>query len=133
MPPAPTTQQMLEQLISSPSVSSTHKELDTSNVDVIELLAEWLQSMGFAIEIDTVSDRPHKANLIARSHLGDDGLVLSGHTDTVPCDEHLWQSSPFELNARDDRLYGLGTADMKSFFAFIIRALESVNLKKLKI
>ena len=123
---------MLETLISSPSVSSTHSELDSSNIKVIEALAEWLDAAGFAIEIDQVSDRPHKANLIARSHEEDNGLVLSGHTDTVPCDENLWQSSPFEINERGDRLYGLGTADMKSFFALVISALENINLKKLK-
>ena len=132
MPVVPSTKQMLEGLIASPSVSSTHSTLDSSNINVIDLLAEWLQSAGFEIEIDQVSEHPHKANLIARSRAGDDGLVLSGHTDTVPCDENLWQSSPFELNARNERLYGLGTADMKSFFALVISALENINLKKLK-
>ena len=132
MPTVPSTNQMLETLISSPSVSSTHSELDTSNIKVIQALADWLESAGFAIEIDRVSDQPHKFNLIARSHEEDDGLVLSGHTDTVPCDENLWHSSPYEINARDDRLYGLGTADMKSFFALVISALENINLKKLK-
>ena len=122
---------MLEDLISSPSVSSIHDKLDTSNIKVIELLAEWLEGMGFSVDIDAISDQPHKANLIARSRAGDDGLVLSGHTDTVPCDENLWRTSPFEVNTIDDRLYGLGTADMKSFFALVISALENINIKKL--
>ena len=131
MPTVPNARQMLEQLIASPSVSSTHEGLDTSNIKVIELLAEWLHSAGFEIEIDQVSERPHKANLIARSRPGDDGLVLSGHTDTVPCDENLWRSSPYEIDLRGDRLHGLGTADMKSFFALVLSALENIDLKKL--
>lgn len=127
----PSTNQMLEQLISSPSISSTQSDLDSSNLNVIHLLAEWLEAAGFSIEIDTITGQAHKANLIARSREGGDGLVLSGHTDTVPCDENLWQTSPFEINTIQDRLYGLGTADMKSFFALVISALENVNVKKL--
>lgn len=131
MPSVPSTKQMLEELISSPSISSTHRDLDSSNLNVIHLLAEWLEGMGFNVEIDDISKQPRKANLIARSRAGDDGLVLSGHTDTVPCDENLWRTSPFEVNTIDDRLYGLGTADMKSFFALVISALENINIKKL--
>ncbi|HCO61323.1 MAG TPA: acetylornithine deacetylase, partial [Porticoccaceae bacterium] len=56
-------------------------------------------------------------NLIATLGSGPGGLVLAGHTDTVPCDEGLWRQSPFELTERDNKLYGLGICDMKSFFA----------------
>lgn len=131
MATTPSTKKMLEQLISSPSISSTQSDLDSSNLKVIHLLAEWLEAAGFSIEIDAITGQTHKANLIARSREGDDGLVLSGHTDTVPCDENLWQTSPFEINAIENRLYGLGTADMKSFFALVISALENIDVKKL--
>ena len=40
---------------------------------------------------------PNKANLIATLGSGPGGLVLAGHTDTVPCNESLWQSDPFQL------------------------------------
>ena len=127
----PTTKKMLEKLISSPSISSTHQHLDSSNIGVINLLAEWLESAGFSIEIDTISDQPKKANLIARIGDGEDGLVLSGHTDTVPYDSDKWKYDPFELTQIGTQLLGLGTADMKSFFAFAISAVEKINLKKL--
>ena len=45
-------------------------------------------------EIQSVDDG--KFNLVARAGSGSDGLVLSGHTDTVPCDPALWSSDPFE-------------------------------------
>ena len=128
---SPPTFEMLEKLISNPSISSTHSHLDHSNINVINLLAEWFDAFGFSIEIDTFSDNPNKANLIARIGNGDDGLVLSGHTDTVPCDEKLWQSDPFTINQINNRLHGLGTADMKSFFALVISALTEIDLKKL--
>ena len=45
------------------------------------------------------------------------GIVLSGHTDVVPVDGQPWTSDPFALTARDGRLYGRGTCDMKGFIA----------------
>lgn len=43
------------------------------------------------------------------------GVVLSGHTDTVPVDGQDWHSDPFEPTVRDGRLYGRGSCDMKGF------------------
>jgi acetylornithine deacetylase len=58
--------------------------------------------------------------------------VLSGHTDTVPYDESRWQLEPFGLTEKDNRFYGLGSCDMKSFFAVIIEALNGIDLNKIK-
>ena len=55
------------------------------------------------IRIQPLPGAPEKANLIATLGRGPGGLVLSGHTDTVPYDEHLWQFSPFDVTERDDR------------------------------
>jgi acetylornithine deacetylase len=73
-----------------------------------------------------------KVNVIATLAKGEPGLVLSGHTDTVPCDEHGWESEPFSVTQRDGRLYGLGTADMKVFFPLVLEALLDMDLKRLK-
>ena len=35
---------------------------------------------------------------------GSDGLVLSGHTDTVPYDEGRWKYDPFRVTESGDRL-----------------------------
>src|SRR5690606_26681210 len=45
------------------------------------------------------------------------GIALSGHTDVVPVDGQDWQTDPWRVTERDGRLYGRGTADMKSFLA----------------
>lgn len=124
--------EMLDKLISSPSVSSTHPHIDSSNISVIHLLAEWLDACGFNIKIHSIDSHNNKANLIAKLGDGDNGLVLSGHTDTVPCDEQLWNFDPFRFTAKDDRFYGLGSSDMKSFFALVIESLSHINLNKLK-
>ena len=119
--------QMLQALISLPSVSSTRPDMDMSNRPVIDWLANLLESEGFAIRIQEIDDAPGKANLIATLGQGDDGLVLAGHTDTVPYDETGWSNDPFRLTEADNRLYGLGTSDMKSFFALAIAAARGLD------
>lgn len=117
LPPIP---DMLARLVATPSVSCTDARLDMSNLGVIELLAAWAEDLGFACRINAVGER--KYNLIATRGQGIGGLVLAGHTDTVPYDEARWQSSPFELSERQGRWYGLGTADMKGFFPLALTA-----------
>ncbi len=124
--------QMMEKLIAEPSVSSVSKEWDQSNVRVIDLLEEWLGNLGFHTDKQAIPDCPGKFNLIASAGTGNDGLVLAGHTDTVPFNENLWSSSPFRLTERNNRLYGLGSTDMKGFFALIMEAVRDLNLNNLK-
>ena len=121
----------IAELVALPSISSTLPELDMSNLGVIHWLAERLSTLGFNNEILPLPDQPHKANLIATIGKGNGGLVLAGHTDTVPIDEDGWASDPFKLHVLDDKLTGLGTTDMKSFFAIILSALEQIDLTKI--
>ena len=123
----PSLMQMLEALIAAPSVSSVSPEFDTSNRAVIDLLAHWCEDLGFETEVLPLPGQPDKANLIATLGKGPGGLVLSGHTDTVPYDEGRWNSDPFRLTERDGRLHGLGTCDMKGFFAFALQAARAVG------
>lgn len=116
---------MTQHLIGLPSISCSNPRFDMGNMAVIEQLAEWLSPLGFHCEIMPLPTQPHKANLIATHGSGPGGLVLSGHTDTVPFDEDAWQSDPFKLTEKDDRWYGLGTSDMKCFLALAIEAARS--------
>ena len=121
-PQPPSLLEMMRALIAAPSMSSVSPAFDTDNRAVIELLAHWLGDLGFAVELLPLPSQPHKANLIATLGSGPGGLVLAGHTDTVPYDEGRWRHDPFRLTERDGRLYGLGTSDMKGFFALAIEA-----------
>jgi len=124
---------MISQLVAQPSVSSTDETLDLSNRGVVDLIAEWAESIGFSVEVWPVPGRAGKANVCAR--LGGDGpggLLLSGHTDTVPWDEGSWQSDPFSVTERDGRLHGLGTADMKSFLALALEAASAYRASDLR-
>ncbi|MEN8169531.1 MAG: acetylornithine deacetylase [Pseudomonadota bacterium] len=120
--PPPSLLQMLSELIATPSMSSVSPEFDTSNRAIIDLLAAWLEPLGFNVEVLPLPNQPDKANLIATLGSGPGGLVLAGHTDTVPYDEGRWRHDPFRLTEAEGRLYGLGTSDMKGFFALAIEA-----------
>ena len=128
----PTLKQQIAELINTPSISSVNPDFDQSNVDVIHLLADWLTTLGFKIEIQTLPGQDDKANLIATLGSGPGGLVLAGHTDTVPYDEGRWKTDPFTLTEMNQRLYGLGTSDMKAFLAIAIEAARSFDAKQLK-
>jgi acetylornithine deacetylase len=123
----PETHEMIAALIATPSVSCVHADLDMSNRGVIDRVAEWSEGLGFEIEIQPIDN--DKFNLIARAGGGSDGLVLSGHTDTVPCDPSLWTSDPFTVREADDRIYGLGSCDMKSFLALALRRAAALTLR----
>ena len=128
----PTLIEMMRHLIGSPSVSSVSPEWDKSNAQVIDHLAGWCESLGFRVEHLPIAGHPGKFNLVASAGTGPEGLVLSGHTDTVPYDEARWSSDPFRLTEREDRWYGLGTCDMKGFFAVALEAISDLDLSSLK-
>nr|WP_091811021.1 acetylornithine deacetylase [Marinobacter mobilis] len=128
----PGIRDMIARLVSLPSVSSASPDWDLSNEAVVQTLAEWLRPLGFETDIMPVPGMAGKYNLIATLGRGPGGLVLSGHTDTVPYDERNWHSDPFTLSERDDRWYGLGTCDMKAFFALAIEAVRGLDARKLK-
>jgi acetylornithine deacetylase len=114
--------QFLQELVALSSVSSTNPRLDQGNRAVIDLLAQRLESLGFTIELMPLNDSGSKANLIATRGTGPGGLVLAGHTDTVPYDDELWNFNPLTITERDQRLYGLGSTDMKGFFPLALAA-----------
>jgi acetylornithine deacetylase len=127
----PSLMQMIEGLVSIPSISSVDPATDQGNLAVIELLAGWLGDLGFSIEIMQLPGSPARANLIATLGDGPGGLVLSGHTDTVPFDSGKWQHDPFRLTDTNQRLYGLGTSDMKAFLALAIESCRELSAQDL--
>lgn len=112
----------LTELVAISSVSSTLPGLDEPNRPLVYYLAERLSSVGCQVEVIDVPGKPGKVNLVATLGAGPGGLVLAGHTDTVPCEPALWRGDPWRAELRDGRIYGLGTCDMKGFFALAIEA-----------
>jgi acetylornithine deacetylase len=109
---------MIDRLIAFPTVSRD------SNLGLIEFARDELARLG--VRSTLVYDAGgRKANLFATLSAEPDrvqtgGLVLSGHTDTVPVDGQDWSSDPFRADHRDGRIHGRGSADMKGFIAIAL-------------
>ena len=102
---------MIERLIAFPTVSRD------SNLGLIEWTRDYLAGMGVKSRL-TYDAAGKKANLFATLGEGSrPGLVLSGHTDVVPVDGQAWDTDPFKASVVGDKLYGRGSADMKSYIA----------------
>jgi acetylornithine deacetylase len=88
-----------------------------SNLGLIEWVRDWLKGFGVESRL-TYDESGKKANLFATIRQGArPGIVLSGHTDVVPVDGQAWDTDPFVATLKDDRIYGRGSADMKSYIA----------------
>lgn len=117
---------MLEKLVAFDTVSRN------SNLAFIDFVRDILARHGIESRLVYNDDRT-KANLLAS--VGPDvagGIVLSGHTDVVPVDGQDWHTDPFSVVERGGRLYGRGTADMKSFLAIALAALDTMKTAPLK-
>jgi acetylornithine deacetylase len=91
-----------------------------SNLPLIELAAEHLRALGVDVRVTYNFDKT-KANLFATLGAGKPaGLILSGHTDTVPWDGQDWTIDPLGAEIKDGKLYGRGSADMKGFIAIAL-------------
>ncbi len=102
---------ILEKLISFDTTSRN------SNLALIDWVESYLSEYGIAAE-RVYDDAGTKANLYATIGPADQpGVVLSGHTDTVPVDGQDWSTDPYRLTEKDGRLYGRGTSDMKGYLA----------------
>jgi acetylornithine deacetylase/succinyl-diaminopimelate desuccinylase-like protein len=85
-----------------------------------------------------IGSAPHRPNLLVTIDSGRPGpkLGLCGHLDTKPVGEAapLWRTDPFTPTIDGDRLYGLGSTDMKGACAAMLlagaafqRAIDEVN------
>lgn len=108
---------ILERLVAFETVSRT------PNIALIDHARGLLEAAGIACTLVESEDGTN-ANLFASTGpAGAGGVMLSGHTDVVPVAGQDWTVDPFRLTARDDKLFGRGTADMKGFVACAIRAM----------
>jgi len=128
----PSVEQMIAALVAASSVSSVIAHRDQTNEQVVGVLQDWAQQLGLRTEVIPIPGHPGKLNLVASAGAGPDGLVLAGHTDTVPYDRERWSFDPLRLTESGGRLYGLGTSDMKAFFALVLEALRDLDLQQLK-
>jgi len=118
--------QILEKLISFDTVSSN------SNLEIISYCEKILKDAGAEITLLKNTEET-KANLFATiGPVDQPGIILSGHTDVVPVTNQKWKTNPFKLTEIDNKLYGRGTADMKSFVACALNTASKASSMNLK-
>jgi len=102
-----------------------------SNLNLIKFIENYLNQ--YKIKSELVYDETkNKANLFATiGPNSSGGIVLSGHTDVVPVANQKWDSDPFQLIEKDQKLYGRGTSDMKSFIGLVLSRVPKIVEKKL--
>ncbi len=111
-----------------------------SNLELIDFVRDHLAGLGVRSRLTYNADKT-KANLFATLGAGKPaGVIISGHTDTVPWDGQEWSIDPLsamvqnwpqeamradgEIQPTEARLYGRGAADMKSFIAIALANAE---------
>jgi acetylornithine deacetylase len=113
-PVSPRTLQLIQTLVQMNTVS--HR----SNLALIHFVQDELKKLGVASRITTNADKT-KANLFATLGEGRPaGIILSGHTDTVPWDGQDWTLDPLSATIADGKLYGRGSCDMKGFIGMAL-------------
>ncbi len=96
-------------LVDIPSVSHNERE-------IVDLLEADLRQQSH-LTVDRIGD-----NLVARTELDRDRrLVLGGHTDTVPPNGNA------AARIEGDRMYGVGTTDMKGGIAVMLELARTVT------
>ena len=95
---------------------------------VAAYVERWLRAEGFTIEVHEVA--PGRPNVLAS--LGDAAagptLLLEGHTDVVTEGNAAeWSHAPFGGDLVDGRIYGRGSADMKSGLAVMGAVIARVT------
>jgi acetylornithine deacetylase len=120
------TMELISKLVSFATVSRN------SNLELIEFVRAYLE--GHDVECHLVPNGDgSKSNLYATiGPMVEGGVVLSGHTDVVPVDGQPWDTDPFTVVEQDGRLYGRGTADMKSFCAIALSLVPEMIGRGLK-
>jgi succinyl-diaminopimelate desuccinylase len=113
------------ELVRVPSVYDPARKL--SEEPAAELIGERLRSFGWAPRFDTVA--PGRPNVVTVVDGGLPGptLMFEGHTDVVTeGDPDRWTVDPFGGTISDGRLWGRGSADMKSGVAAMIYATKTL-------
>ena len=99
-----------------------------SNLELIHFIRDHLAHLGVNSRLSFNADKT-KANLFATLGEGKPaGVILSGHTDTVPWDGQDWSVDPLGAVVQDGpegpSLYGRGSADMKAFIGVALSQAE---------
>jgi acetylornithine deacetylase len=124
----------LQQMIGIPSVTGNEARIQ-------KFLADYMAKLGLSVDMwetdwETLKKHPAyrpvdrgyegRPNIVAtlKGTGGGRSLLLNGHTDVIPVEGGVWSDDPWSAKIRNGRIYGRGSADMKSGVASHIMAVE---------
>lgn len=111
----------LARLVAQPSVAAQNWGME----ECAALVAALLREQGLEARIMPTGGSPA---VYAEGGRGEKTLLFYLHYDVQPPEPlELWESPPFELTRRDDKLYGRGISDDKGHIAARLAALEAVR------
>src|SRR5947208_1123748 len=133
----------LQQMIAIPSVTGDEAKIQ-------KFLADYMTKIGLDVDVwetDWEALKKHpgyrpvdrgyegRPNIVAtlKGSGGGRSLLLNGHTDVIPVGGgEGWSDNPWSATIKDGRIYGRGSADMKSGVASHIMAVECLLAAGLK-
>jgi acetylornithine deacetylase/succinyl-diaminopimelate desuccinylase-like protein len=119
---------LTEELVAAPS-----ENLPGDETRPAEVVRQWLPRLGLPDAV-TLCAVPHRPNLLITIDSGRPGpkLGICGHLDTKPVGDAAteWKSDPFTATIIGDRMYGLGTTDMKGAVAAMLIGGAAFNAVK---
>ena len=95
---------------------------DKQNIEIINYIQKILEQKGFKLD--------YKSKCLIMSIKENCNLGFLGHTDTVEGGSN-WKFNPLELTQINNKLYGLGSCDMKGGIAAILKAVLDIDWNKL--
>lgn len=107
---------ILSELVSIPSSYPQEEKIS-------KYMVSKLKKMGFEVRIQEVEGK--RVNILAEKGKGR-ALLLCGHMDTIEKKKD-WDTNPYALTQRGDKLFGLGAWDMKAGIAAILSAVDQFN------
>jgi len=117
--------ELLKKLISIPSTSTNEK-------NIIMYISDLLKSMNIDSEIHYISADSVDLTAEIKGRYNGPTILLAGHVDTVPVVDG-WTYDPLNAAETEDRIYGLGSSDMKAGVAIAIKIFQTFNEMKEKL
>jgi len=102
-------------------------EVDTYAIGSVPGLLEHPYYWAMRPGLDRDGHARHNVMGIRRGTGGGKSLMFSSHMDTMPVGPDAWSKDPFGSDSTEERLWGVGSYDMKAGLAASIMAVKALN------